>query len=166
MCTMAAATLGEMRRKDREISDLHQMENIISQCQICHLALASPEGRPYAVALNFGYEPGNPPSLYFHCAKAGKKLDLIRENPHCAFILDRSLGLVTGPMACDWGMKYESVMGTGMIEILTDPAQRRAGLDRIMAQYGHRSPTYRVEALEKTLVLRLIIEEMTAKRHA
>jgi nitroimidazol reductase NimA-like FMN-containing flavoprotein (pyridoxamine 5'-phosphate oxidase superfamily) len=62
-------------------------------------------------------------------------------------------------------MKYESVMGTGIIEVVIDAAQRRAGLDRIMAQYGNgKPPVYRPEALGKTLVLELRIEEMTAKR--
>lgn len=155
-----------MRRTDREVSDPHEIDLIISRCQVCRLALASPEGQPYAVALNFGYEAGKPPALYFHCATSGKKLDFIRQNPRCAFILDRPLELVTGPLACDWGMRYESVMGTGIMEIVTDPAQRRAGLDRIMAQYGAKSPVYQPETLEKTLVLKLIIEEMTAKRRA
>lgn len=153
-----------MRRKDREITELHEIENIISHCQVCHLALASPDGQPYVVALNFGYAPGCQPTLYFHCATAGRKIDLIRKNSHCAFILDRSLELVTGPMACDWGTRYESVMGNGTIEIVSDPIQIRFGLDHIMAHYGHPSPTYRLEALEKTLVLKLAIEQMTAKR--
>lgn len=155
-----------MRRKDRQINDREQMETIIANCQVCHLALATREGHPYALALNFGYAPGNPPVLYFHCANEGKKIDLIRQNPRCAFILDRPLGLVTGPMACDWGMKYESVMGRGRVEILTDPGQRRAGMDCIMAQYGQPSPIYRPGDLERAVVLRLTIEEITAKRVA
>ncbi|HWH72545.1 MAG TPA: immunoglobulin domain-containing protein [Candidatus Sulfotelmatobacter sp.] len=52
------------------------------------------------------------------------------------------------------------------VAILSAPAQRRFGLDRILAHYGHSSPAYRPEALAKTLVLRLAIEPMTAKRRA
>ena len=114
-----------MRRKDRQVVGIKEMEKIISRCQVCHLALSDPHGHPYALALNFGYQPGTPPVLYFHCAKEGKKLDLIRANPRAAFIIDRELELITGPMACDWGMNYESVMGTGDITIVT--AQRNAG---------------------------------------
>jgi uncharacterized protein len=153
-----------MRRTDREITDLQEMEAILSNCQVCHLALATPEGHPYAVALNFGYAPGKPPALYFHCATTGKKLDLIRQNPRCAFIIDRSLELVTGPTACDWGTKYESVMGSGLIEVVSYPAERQTGLDCIMAQYCSGSPTYHPDTLEKTLVLKLTIDQMTAKR--
>jgi len=141
------------------------MEEIISRCQVCHLALSSPHGRPYAVAVNFGYASGNPPALYFHCAREGRKLELIRQNPRCAFIIDRAIGLVTGPMACDWSTKYESVMGTGAIEIAADPAERRLALDRIMAQYGNQSPAYGSVPPQGPLILKLTIEEMTGKRH-
>jgi nitroimidazol reductase NimA-like FMN-containing flavoprotein (pyridoxamine 5'-phosphate oxidase superfamily) len=154
-----------MRRSDREIAGRKEMEEVISRCRVCHLALSSPEGRPYAVALNFGYAPGDPPALYFHCARAGKKLELLRQNPRCAFIIDRELELVTGPMACDWSMKYESVMGTGAIGLVADPAERRLALDRIMAQYGNLSPAYGPELAEGPLILKLTIEELTGKQN-
>jgi len=142
------------------------MEEIISRCQVCHLALSSPQGRPYAVALNFGYASGDPPALYFHCAPQGRKLEILRQNPHCAFIIDREIKLVTGPMACDWTMKYESVMGTGAVEIVADPAERRLALDRIMAQYGNLSPAYQSDLPGKALILKLTIQELTGKQNA
>ena len=153
-----------MRRRDRQVVEIKEMENIISRCQVCHLALSDPQGYPYALALNFGYQPGSPPVLYFHCAKEGKKLDLIRANPRTAFIIDRALELITGPMACEWGMNYESVMGTGDIAIVADAREHRRGLDLIMAHYGNTAPAYLPASLEDTLVLKLTITEMTGKR--
>jgi len=142
------------------------MEGIISRCQVCHLALSDPEGKPYVVALNFGYQPGATPRLYFHCARQGRKLDLIRINPKAAFIIDRALELKTGPMACEWGMNYESVMGTGIMTVVQDPAECERGLDLIMAHYGNASPTYLPESLHDTVVLKLTVREMTGKRKA
>ena len=143
---------------------MEEMGKILSQCQVCHLALSDPQGHPYALALNFGFLQGPPPRLYFHCARQGKKLDLIRVNPRAAFIIDRPLDLVTGPMACDWGMNYESIMGTGDIAIVADSEERRQGLDAIMAHYGSSSPVYLAESLEETVVLKLTVMEMTGKR--
>jgi uncharacterized protein len=74
------------------------------------------------------------------------------------------MDLVTGPMACDWGMNYESIMGTGNIAIVTDSDERRQGLDAIMAHYGNSSPVYLAESLKETVVLKLTIMEMTGKR--
>ncbi len=153
-----------MRRKDRQVNGAKEMEKIISRCQVCHLALSDLNGQPYALALNFGYKPGSAPTLYFHCARQGKKLDLIRANPKAAFIIDRELGLITGPMACDWGMNYESIMGTGNMTIVSDPEERKRGLDLIMAHHGNSSPAYSPQSLEDTLVLKLTIKEMTGKR--
>jgi uncharacterized protein len=155
-----------MRRKDRQVHGIKAMESIISRCQVCHLALSGPDGQPYVVALNFGYQPGSTPTFYFHCARQGRKLGLIRANPKAAFIIDRALELKTGPMACDWGMNYESVMGTGIISVVKDPMERQRGLDLLMAQYGNTSPAYLPESLEETVVLKLTVMEMTGKRKA
>lgn len=153
-----------MRRRDREVNGTKEMGGIISRCRVCHLALSGLHGDPYAVALNFGYQPGSPPTLYFHCAKQGKKLDIIRINPKAAFIIDRALELRAGPTACDWGMNYESVMGTGTITVVDDQQERKRGLDLIMAQYGNSSPVYAPQSLEQTVVLKFTILEMTGKR--
>ena len=69
-----------MRRKDREITDFDEMMKIIVKCDTCRLALFDDEF-PYIVPLNFGtdVEEGQL-YLYFHSAKVGTKLDLIRKN--------------------------------------------------------------------------------------
>ena len=72
-----------MRRKDREITDFDEMMKIIAKCDTCRLALFDDEF-PYIVPLNFGtdVEEGQL-YLYFHSAKVGTKLDLIRKNNKC-----------------------------------------------------------------------------------
>ncbi|MDP4094583.1 MAG: pyridoxamine 5'-phosphate oxidase family protein, partial [Bacillota bacterium] len=37
-----------MRRKDREVSDINEIENIIEKCKVCHLAMVD-KGLPYVV---------------------------------------------------------------------------------------------------------------------
>jgi len=61
-------------------------------------------------------------------------------------------------------MNYESIMGAGSMSLVTDPEERKQGLDAIMAHYGNSSPTYLPESLEYTVVLKLTISEMTGKR--
>jgi len=50
------------------------------------------------------------------------------------------------------------------MSLVTDPEERKQGLDAIMAHYGNSSPTYLPESLEYTVVLKLTISEMTGKR--
>ena len=46
-----------MRRKDREITDVDEMINIMKKCDTCAIALNDEEtGFPYIVPLNFGME--------------------------------------------------------------------------------------------------------------
>ena len=70
-----------MRRSDREIADKSEIIRIIEKCDVCRLAL-SQNNAPYIVPMSFGYEyADNKLTIYFHCAKEGRKLDIIRENP-------------------------------------------------------------------------------------
>lgn len=153
-----------MRRKDREITDLNEMESVIRKADCCHVAL-SDNDKPYLVALNFGYQPGKPPSLYFHCAREGKKLDILRKNPQACFSVDTDHELVRGEAACGWGMKYRSVSGTGPIAEVTDPYEKKTALDRIMEHYsGKPSHEYDPTELEKTAILKLTVLEISGKK--
>ncbi len=62
-----------MRRKDREVVDIGDIQSIIESCKTIHLAMAD-GGMPYVIPLSFGYEiTGNTLTLYFHSAYAGLK---------------------------------------------------------------------------------------------
>jgi nitroimidazol reductase NimA-like FMN-containing flavoprotein (pyridoxamine 5'-phosphate oxidase superfamily) len=73
-----------MRRKDREISGLGEMESIIQRADICRLAFCD-RGIPYVVPLCFGYRRG---AIYFHSAREGRKLDMMRNNRLVCFEMD------------------------------------------------------------------------------
>lgn len=61
-----------MRRKDREVTDLSQLEEIIGRCDCIHLGLLDGE-YPYVVPMNFGYErSGDHFTFYMHAASEGK----------------------------------------------------------------------------------------------
>lgn len=70
-----------MRRKDREVTDLKRIFNIVSRCSVAHVGMTD-HGKPYVVALNFGYErKGDSLILYFHSAYEGRKMEILKENP-------------------------------------------------------------------------------------
>ena len=70
-----------MRRKDREITDPQEIFNILQRCDTAQLGMCDADA-PYVVPVSFGAAMRNgTPVVYFHCAKQGKKLDLLRENP-------------------------------------------------------------------------------------
>lgn len=157
-----------MRRKDREIGDRAGLEAIMAKADACRLAFAA-GGEPYIVALNFGYDwdtaPGSLPVLYFHCAREGRKLDLMRAAPRVCFQADCDHELLTGPDPCDWGMKYASVVGYGTLREISDDAGRLAAMSAILRHYGwNGSGEYKPSILGATTILELRVAEITGKR--
>jgi uncharacterized protein len=153
-----------MRRKDRLINETGDMELIISRSDVCRVAFADKDV-PYIVTMNFGYTGGDNPCFYFHCAREGRKMEMIKKNNFVCFELDTDHELYEGENGCDWGMKFSSVVGYGKISILTDQDSRQIGLNCIMAHYSDRKLfSYDEKVLERTTILRLSVNEMTGKR--
>lgn len=154
-----------MRRTDREVTDKSDLTGILDRADSCCLAL-NDGGWPYTVILNYGYTwESQYPTLYFHCAQTGKKLDLLGLDPRCSFSLSASHELERGEHACDWGMKYESVSGRGMLGFVTNINEKNLALDSIMAHHGGNAPfKYDQKVFERTLILRLEVSEISGKK--
>ena len=93
-----------MRKSEREIADVHEKFAALLRCGYMTLAVEG-EGAPYCVPLNFGAElAGDTLVLYFHCAKEGKKLDLLRKNPRVGFSAANMLRVFNkGAAPCGYG---------------------------------------------------------------
>lgn len=153
-----------MRRKERQITGIEEIESVISRAEVCRVAFAD-LNTPYIVTMNFGYRGGSKPHFFFHCAPSGRKLDMLEKNNHVCFELDTDHELYKGERGCDWGMNYSSVVGYGHLNIVVDDNEKRRGLDEIMNHYqGSGEYSYDEQLLAGTTVLRLDIEEMTGKR--
>ncbi len=153
-----------MRRKDREISDGKELEEIIKRADVCRIALAN-DNMPYIVTMNYGYMNNPHRTFYFHCANEGKKIDMLRKNNHVCFEIDIDHEIVKGKKACDWGSKFTSIVGYGDIDIITEKAEKTAGFNRIMCHYGgEQEYEYDENIVAQTTILRLKITEMTGKK--
>lgn len=152
-----------MRRKDREITDLNEILSVMQKCDVCRLALHD-EPYPYILPLNFGMEvEGEQITLYFHGANAGKKYELIARDPHVGFEMDCGHMLVLDEAQGNCTMAYESVMGTGIIEIVPD-TEKEAALRRLMAHYRAADFPYNPKAIPVTTIMKLTVNAVTGKR--
>jgi nitroimidazol reductase NimA-like FMN-containing flavoprotein (pyridoxamine 5'-phosphate oxidase superfamily) len=149
-----------MRRKEKQITDTEQMEQILGKAQVCRLSMVD-RGRPYVVPLNFGYRDK---TLYFHSATEGRKINVIKAEPHVCFEVDELIKINKAANACDWGGAFKSVIGTGTAWILETLAEKKNGLNIIMAHYSDRSFDYSEAMLTKTAVIKVTIHEMTGKQ--
>jgi len=148
-----------MRRSDREIKDVARIEAILMRATVCRLAMCD-EGWPYIVPLNFGYQAQR---LYFHSARAGRKLDILKRNDRVCFEVESGCEIVDSPDACGWTMRYACVIGFGYARLVEDPTEKRVALDIIMRHYSDRLYTYPDDVLAKTAVVRVDIESMSGK---
>ena len=157
-----------MRRGDREITDKNEIIKIIDKCGVCRLALSN-NNIPYIVPINFGYEyVDNTLILYFHCAKEGRKLDIIKENPAACFEFDCSHRVVPGEKANNYTMEYESVIGTGNITIVSDinSEEKSKALSLIMKKYApEKTFEFSGENINSVTILKLTVDNFTGKRN-
>ena len=149
-----------MRKKDKEITDRTLIESIILSSPVCRLAF-SDNDYPYIVPLCFGYRDN---ALYFHTAREGKKLDILRKNNNVCFEFDIDHELVTAKSACQWSMKYSSVIGFGKAFIIDDPESKRRALDIIIGHYSGSSLSYDKAKAEIMVIVKVDIESMTGKK--
>ena len=149
-----------MRRKDKEISDKSDIEAVIKNAKVCRLGMIN-GNNPYIVPLCFGYHHN---SLYFHGAIKGLKIDLIRANPNVCFEFDTLLETIESENACDFSMKYQSVVGTGKAVLVEGSDEKLQALDIIKSQYSDKQFQYPENMVKATAVITVEIESMTGKQ--
>lgn len=149
-----------MRRKDKEILDNTILEEIISKSAICRIAMFD-NPFPYIIPLNYGYANN---SLYFHGANTGKKIELLKNNNHVGFEIEYYHEIVKHEQSCKWTTKYRSIVGTGIMESISDLEQKIKSLDIIMKHNGKMDNQYEKKHLDNLLILKLTILTMTGKQ--
>lgn len=149
-----------MRRNEKEILDPDELDSILREARVCRLGLSG-DGYPYVVPMCFGYT-GN--VIYLHCATQGKKIDMIRANPKVCVEFDTRVEVKPADKPCSWSISFKSIIGTGNAVIVEDAEEKTRGLAAVMAQYSDGTYDFPGSAVEKTLVIRVDILEMTGKK--
>ena len=152
-----------MRRNDREVTDIQEIRALIDECKVIRLAMINGD-KPYVVPLNFGYTYENGAfTFYFHGAKEGKKLDVIRKNASVAFEMDCQNALQHGETACTHSYYYASVLGEGKAEIL-EGDEKCKGLSALMLHMAGRNDVFTAEMADKVAVIAIRVDTLTAKK--
>ncbi len=155
-----------MRRKDREVTDIQEIMQIVGKSKILHLGLIDGD-YPYIVPLHYGYEyveDKHELTFYLHGAKEGHKLDLIEKNPNACIELECDIELVSGgDNPCKYGSTYASVIGKGRVKILQDIQERIKGLKLLMKNQTGREFDIDERMASSVAVIKISLSEFTAK---
>ncbi|MBS4098807.1 MAG: pyridoxamine 5'-phosphate oxidase family protein [Sulfuricella sp.] len=95
-----------VRRKDREVSHREALK-LLDTAEWGTLSTVDRDGQPYGVPLSYAHKNG---CIYFHCARDGRKLDNLADNPRVSFcVVGR-----TKVLPEKFGTEYESAVAFGV----------------------------------------------------
>lgn len=153
-----------MRRKDREIHNKIEIFDILNRCDTIRIGMHGSQ-YPYVVPVSFGMEVVNDKAvIYFHCAQQGMKVDLLRANP-CVCV-EGDIFIRVEKTAHDFTTRYESVIGFGECQIITDSDEMKHGLKVLLAHYGYQEyPLDRCMGMGHLLVGKIVLDKITGKRN-
>ena len=148
-----------MRRKEREISKEAALQ-IADACLWAALSMTEPDGTPYAVPVSIARRET---TVYFHCAKNGKKTELLQKNPSvCLTCVSQAV-----PVPEKYTMAYKSALLFGKASEVTNEAEKTEALKRLVlryaAEYLDRFEAILSASLESTAVWKIEISQITGK---
>ena len=153
-----------MRRSDREITDKSEIEAFVAGEQILRIAFYD-NGDIYIVPVNYGYRYENDTyAFYFHGAKAGRKYELSKSNPVVGFEIDGKYRLLEHETACDYSAAFQSVVGTGRLQLVEDTEEKKIGLNALMKQTTKKDGwSFNEKMLHATAVFKLDVQKLSCK---
>jgi len=153
----------ELRRKEKAIKTREEMVSILEHTQYVTLAMCA-NNEPYLVTLSHAYEKEKN-CIYFHCAREGKKIEILSANN---IVWGQALvdnGYVQG--ACDH--LYATVHFRGRVTFVGDPKEKEHALI-IMIRALDNDPSSVIQkqitakSIARVNVGRIDIEYMSGKK--
>ncbi|MDR2825070.1 MAG: pyridoxamine 5'-phosphate oxidase family protein [Prevotellaceae bacterium] len=151
-----------MRRKEREITDREEIDEILFSGKVMHLAL-SDDNMPFLIPVFYAYDGT---SIYFHSAKAGTKIEIMKRNNNVCFEISIDHEIVEHDMACNFEAKHRTVIGFGKAEFVEDEIDKITALNRIVARFTDRKFEFPKGNLNATAIIRINIVSVKGKKHA
>lgn len=148
----------KMRRFNQQLSE-ENCVSILKKVTSGVLAIQADDDYPYAVPLSFAYDDGK---IYFHCAKNGHKIDLLKSNEKVSFCVVEKDNIIPEKFTT----AFTSVIVFGKIKFIEENDKKIYALKRLAEKY---SPNIDSNAeisgsIERTCILELNIEHMTGKQ--
>ncbi len=152
-----------MTRRERQVTDINEIIKILDNSKVLHLGLVDGD-EPYVVPMNYGYTYENEKlTIWLHCARQGRKLDVMRANPKVFFEMEYGITPFEGEVACKYGITYSSLMGRGVAEIIEDVETKKVALSALMKTQTGIDFTFEDRMAEVVGVVKIDVIEFTAK---
>ncbi len=153
-----------MRRTEREVTSIDSIFDILSRCTVIRIAM-NDETSPYIIPMTYGPEfVDGKIVVYFHSALEGHKNDLLAKNANVT--VEADLYYRTEETGMGITAKYESVIGRGKAERLTETKDKVHGLKIILDHYSRSGfPVESCKGLSKCDVFKVVLDEVSGKHN-
>lgn len=154
----------EMRRKDREITDIDQIYDILFRCDTINLGMNGGTA-PYIIPMTFAcsIEDGKI-VIYFHSALGGRKWEILNSDPNVC--VEAHLYYKTVQTEGGITAKYESVIGTGIAEKIEENAKKVAAFKLMLDHYKQSGfPAESCKGLPDCAVFKVVLTEVSGKHN-
>ncbi|MDR4505422.1 MAG: pyridoxamine 5'-phosphate oxidase family protein [Candidatus Scalindua sp.] len=153
-----------MRRKDKEIGDHLEVEELLTNALVGRLGTCS-DNIPYITPVNFVYDQNK---IYFHSALEGRKIVNIKSNSNICFEIDQLISIIPGTdRPCASTTEYKSIIIFGKIKIVTDIEEKTFALNKLIEKYAPQSQRLSQSSgaiIGRTGVLAIEVKEIAAKQ--
>lgn len=151
-----------MRRSDRAQSREFSLA-LIDRCTHGVMALSTGEAVPYCLPLSF-VRVGD--ELYFHCAREGRKIDLMRRFPQvCVTFVGEDRPAFVAP--AEYTTWFQSAIVTGTASEVNDPDEKtqalRALCQKVTPEHMDSFGAAIAKSLAVTAVWKVHMEEISGK---
>lgn len=150
----------EMRRKKQALTP-EDSTAVLMRGTSGVLAVMGDNGYPYAVPISYAYYGTH---IYFHCAKAGHKLDAIKRDNKASFcVIDKDEVIPE-----EYTSYFRSVIVFGTIRIIENEQEKRDAIEKLALKYAPEDTgTHRKSSIDREweplCMLEMTIEYLTGK---
>ncbi len=154
-----------------EIKDENIINQVLDNAEYGTLAICH-ENKPYSLPINFVRVQS---SIYFHGAKKGKKIDILKNNSLASFSVVEAFSMIQSyfsskdNLACPATQFFKSIMIDGKITFIEDYDEKVLALQKLMeklqpeGKYKPLKDDDYQKSINATQILKLDIKEIRAK---
>ncbi len=156
-----------MRRQNRQVTDMAEIQKIIDEIKVARIGMFDGK-QVYVVPLNHGYEMGEDGTIifYLHCAKVGRKVEILKENPQVCIELDGRHDLMSADAPCDHSFYYASLIGNGEVQFVEEVGEKEHALSLVMKhQTGKADWTFDEKWINAVCIMKMELTDYTVKQH-
>ncbi len=152
-----------MIRKDREITEIEKVRAILDACKVMRVGMCD-YSKPYVIPINYGYAyENNNFEFYFHCAHKGRKAEILAKNSNVCVEIDLEGGLLEGEHGCEYSYYYQSFIGFGVAELVSETQTKIELLNNLMLCQTGKTFEFTEAQMKGVAIYKIALNDWSAK---